>query len=219
MRKRGLRSFILTHEEAATQNLFEIVQRYHNNCPAHLAPHTGASNANELNFDEIGTAGTKAVGRSSTIQLFHGSEVAFWPFADTHADGVLQAVPNEDNTEIILESTANGIGNFFHQTWRDAEAGKNDYIAIFVPWYWSEEYRRAGLIPRIKSGEPPLPRCHGPTRSANMRRSMGSTMSSSRGGGRRSPSSKMRRCSSRNIQETPPKPSSFPAMTASSRRS
>src|SRR5262249_24475016 len=44
MRTPGLRTFILTHEEAATQNLFEIVQRYHDNCPAHLAPHTGASN-------------------------------------------------------------------------------------------------------------------------------------------------------------------------------
>src|SRR5262249_59037905 len=94
---------------------------------------------------KVGTAGTKAVGRSSTIQLFHGSEVAFWPFADTHAAGILQAVPNEDNTEIILESTANGIGNFFHQAWRDAEAGKNDYIAIFVPWFWQEEYRRSDV--------------------------------------------------------------------------
>src|SRR5215468_2662533 len=37
----GMGTFILTHEEAATQNLFEIVQRYHNNCPAHLQPHTG----------------------------------------------------------------------------------------------------------------------------------------------------------------------------------
>ena len=89
----GLRTFILTQEEAATQNLFEIVQRYHNNCPAHLQPHTGASNSKELYFDEIdsgykvGTAGTKAVGRSSTIQLFHGSEVAFWPFADTSRPG------------------------------------------------------------------------------------------------------------------------------------
>jgi hypothetical protein len=146
--KAGVRTFILTHEEAATQNLFEIVERFHNKCPDRLKPKTGAFNAKELCFDaidsgyKIGTAGTKAVGRSSTIQLFHGSEVAFWPFADTHASGVLQAVPNADHTEIILESTANGIGNFFHQTWRDAEAGKNDYIAIFVPWYWQEEYRR-----------------------------------------------------------------------------
>src|SRR5438105_2663902 len=152
----GLRTFILTHEDAATQNLFEIVERYHDNCPDHLRPSTGAANAKELFFDKldsgykVGTAGTKGVGRSSTIQLFHGSEVAFWPFADTHAAGILQAVPDAPGTEVILESTANGMGNFFHQTWRDAEAGKNDYIAIFVTWYWQEEYRGpvgAGLKP------------------------------------------------------------------------
>jgi hypothetical protein len=89
--------FILTHEDAATQNLFEIVDRYHQHCPVALRPSTGAANAKELNFNEldsgykVGTAGTKGVGRSSTIQLFHGSEVAFWPNADSHAAGVLQA--------------------------------------------------------------------------------------------------------------------------------
>jgi hypothetical protein len=146
-RERGKRVFILTHEDAATQNLFEIVDRYHQHCPIALRPSTGAANAKELNFNEldsgykVGTAGTKGVGRSSTIQLFHGSEVAFWPNAESHAAGVLQAVPDIDGTEVILESTANGLGNFFHQKWRDAETGKSDYIAIFVPWYWQEEYR------------------------------------------------------------------------------
>lgn len=145
----GIRTFILTHEDAATQNLFEMVNRYHEHCPAHMRPTTGAANAKELFFDtidsgyKVGTAGTKGVGRSSTIQLFHGSEVAFWPHADTHAAGVLQAVPDEDGTEVILESTANGIGNLFHQKWRDAERGIGDFIAIFVPWYWQEEYRKA----------------------------------------------------------------------------
>lgn len=144
----GIRTFILTHEDAATQNLFEMVNRFHEHCPAHVRPATGAANAKELFFShldsgyKVGTAGTKGVGRSSTIQLFHGSEVAFWPHADTHAAGVLQAVPDEDGTEVILESTANGIGNLFHQKWRDAERGVGDYIAIFVPWYWQDEYRR-----------------------------------------------------------------------------
>ena len=26
--------------------------------------------------------------------------------------------------------------------WRDAETGASDYIAIFVPWFWQEEYRK-----------------------------------------------------------------------------
>lgn len=144
----GIRTFILTHEDQATQNLFEMVNRYHEHVPAFFRPSTKAANAKELLFDKldsgykVGTAGTKGVGRSSTIQLFHGSEVAFWPNADTHAAGVLQAVPDEPGTEVILESTANGIGNLFQRMWQDAERGVGEFVAIFVPWFWQEEYRK-----------------------------------------------------------------------------
>lgn len=146
--RKGVRSFILTHEDAATQNLFEMVNRYHEHTNPLVKPSTGASNAKELIFDrldsgyKVGTAGTKGAGRSSTIQLFHGSEVAFWPNAESHAAGVLQAVPDAPGTEVILESTANGVGNFFYDKWKDAEAGKGDFIAVFVPWFWQDEYRK-----------------------------------------------------------------------------
>ena len=113
-----------------------------------MRPATGAANARELVFDglesgyEVGTAGTKDVGRSKTLQLFHGSEVAFWPNASTHFAGVVQAVPDLPDTEIILESTANGVGGEFHARWQQAEAGIGDYAAIFLPWFWHAEYRR-----------------------------------------------------------------------------
>jgi hypothetical protein len=55
---------------------------------------------------------------------------------------VLQAVPDAPGSEIILESTANGVGGTFHSMWRDAETPGNEFIAIFVPWYWQEEYAR-----------------------------------------------------------------------------
>jgi hypothetical protein len=76
------------------------------------------------------------------VQLFHGSEVGFWPNAQQHAAGILQAIPDEPGTEVFKESTANGVGNYFHKEWQDAEAGLSEYIAIFVPWFWSEEYRK-----------------------------------------------------------------------------
>lgn len=145
---KGVRAFILTHEDDATSNLFELAERYHENCPALVKPSTGASNAKELYFDKldsgykVGTAGNKAVGRSSTVQLFHGSEVGFWPNAQQHAAGIIQAIPDEPETEAFLESTANGIGNYFHQQWQAAESGASEYIAIFVPWYWQPEYRK-----------------------------------------------------------------------------
>ena len=145
---RGVRVFILTHEQDATDNLFGMVERYHSRCPEIVRPSTGKSNAKELSFDAlesgyaVGTAGTKAVGRSQTVQLFHGSEVAFWPNAAAHFAGVVQAIPDLAGTEVVLESTANGLGGEFHERWQKAEAGEGDYQAIFIPWYWDEEYRR-----------------------------------------------------------------------------
>lgn len=68
------------------------------------------------------------------------SEVAFWPHADTHATGVLQGVPLSDGTEIFMESTANGIGNYFHTQWQLAEKGESEYIAVFLVWFWQDEY-------------------------------------------------------------------------------
>lgn len=146
--RRGCQVFILTHEQDATDNLFGMVDRYHEHNHPLLKPSTGASNAKELRFDQldsgysVGTAGSKAVGRSKTVQLFHGSEVAFWPNAATHFAGVVQAIPDLPETEIVLESTANGVGGEFHERWQQAEAGIGDYQAIFVPWYWSDEYQR-----------------------------------------------------------------------------
>jgi hypothetical protein len=147
--QRGCQVFILTHEQDATNNLFGMVDRFHKHNKVGIGPRTGAANAKELFFPgldsgySVGTAGSKAVGRSKTVQLFHGSEVAFWPNAAEHFAGVLQTVPDLDGTEIVLESTANGIGGEFHERWQQAEAGDGEYLPLFVPWFWSADYQRA----------------------------------------------------------------------------
>lgn len=143
----GYRAFILTHEDEATTNLFEIAERFQEHAPKDFSPSVGASNAKELHFPgldsgyRVGTAGNKATGRSNTIQFFHGSEVAYWPNPDAHKAGVMQALPLLPDTEAILESTANGVGGMFHEMWKDAKKGASEYIAIFIPWFWQEEYR------------------------------------------------------------------------------
>jgi hypothetical protein len=143
---RGVKAFILTHDKDATKNLFGMAQRFYENLPQGFIQKPDTSNAKELYFREfdsgyaVGTAGNKSVGRSQTIQLMHSSEVGFWSYAEDHSKGILQAISNEPGTEIILESTANGIGNYFHQRWLSGMAGDNEYQAIFLPWYWQEEY-------------------------------------------------------------------------------
>ena len=141
----GQEAFIVAHEQRATDNLYKMVRRYHDHNP--MPPSTGATNAKELIFDKLGggyklaTAGTKDVGRSATAQLLHGSEYGFWANAQSHMAGIGNTIGDIPGTEVVLESTGNGLGNAFHLMWQDAEAGKTDFIAIFVPWYWQDEYR------------------------------------------------------------------------------
>ena len=141
----GKSAFIVAHEQKATDNLYTMVRRYHDHNP--LPVSTGATNAKELIFDrldggyKLATAGTKDVGRSNTAQLLHGSEFGFWANAQSHLAGIGNTIGDIPGTEIILESTANGVGNAFHLMWQDAEAGLGDYIPIFVPWFWQAEYR------------------------------------------------------------------------------
>ncbi len=152
--QRGKKAFILTHEAEATKNLFDMTKRYYDSMPVGILPKPDTSSAKELLFRSlnsgysVGTAGNKAVGRSQTIQLMHASEAAYYPHAEDHAKGILQAVSNEDGTEIIMESTANGIGNYFYNMWMSAIGGQSDFQAIFVPWYWQPEY-----ISQPKEGE------------------------------------------------------------------
>ncbi len=144
----GLHAFILTHRNQATDNLFAIAKRFQEHCPAPVRPTLGSSNAKELRFSDldsgyrVGTASAAGVGRSETIQCFHGSEVAFWPRAEEHAAGILQAVPDADGTEVILESTANGLGGVFYDLCRAAERGEGDFELVFIPWFWHADYRR-----------------------------------------------------------------------------
>ena len=141
----GRSAFIVAHEDKATSNLFEMVKRYQQHNP--LQPKIKNSNAKELIFADLdagyklATAGSDDVGRSNTAQMLHGSEFAYWQNAAMHLAGIGNTIALTEGTEVIFESTANGIGNQFHQMWQTAEAGDGDYIAIFVPWFWQDEYQ------------------------------------------------------------------------------
>lgn len=145
---RGCRTFILAHLDDASANLFGMAKRFHEHVPELFRPETGAANAKELAFSKldsgykVSTAGSQAVGRSDTIQYFHGSEMAFWPNAEEHSAGLVQAIADAAGTEDIRESTANGIGNAFHNMWVAAERGDSEFEPIFIPWFWHEEYQR-----------------------------------------------------------------------------
>jgi hypothetical protein len=56
----------------------------------------------------------------------------------------MKAVPGgtkSAGTEVYVESTANGMTGIFADMWRGAVSGVNGFIAVFVPWFWQDEYR------------------------------------------------------------------------------
>lgn len=146
---KGVKSLVLTHLDSATKELFEITRRYHTSIPNEMKPKASSDSANELSFKGLdsaiktATAGNKNVGHGSTFQILHWSEVSRSRNQSDIVAGVLQAVPDGDGSIVFLESTANGTGDFFHQTWQSAIHGENEYEPIFYAWFQLEDYKRS----------------------------------------------------------------------------
>lgn len=97
----------------------------------------------EAGKDE-GTAAAR--GRSGTIHRLHATEVAFYAQPEETMTALLAA---SEHAEVVIESTANGTGNWFHEHVMLAREGRfEDFTFHFFPWWEHEAYRaRAGSYP------------------------------------------------------------------------
>lgn len=146
---KATKGIVVTHKADSTAALFDMTKRYHAEMPEFLRPSTERSNSKELKFDKldsgymIATAGADTVGRGETLQLAHLSEVGLWPKgkAKEIMNGLLQAVPNEPDTFVAIESTARGMSGPFYEAWQAAVAGSSGYVGVFLPWFVDERYR------------------------------------------------------------------------------
>ena len=100
------RVYILSHEQASSNVLFDMVAMMQENHP--FPPQVGTDNAKELHFDRQGsnytvaTAGQKAGGRGAAVTYFHGSEVSRWANAADHFSSAVQAVDEVKGVKGIL---------------------------------------------------------------------------------------------------------------------
>ena len=144
----GLSTFILSHEGKTTDKLFDMVRRFQDNINPAMRPAEGKSNTRQMTFPGLGsdyaagTAGNEQVGRGGTSQLFHGSEAAYWEHAYAIQDGALKSIRLIAGTEVILESTANGPTGLFYEMCDMALHGIGDFILVFIPWFWEDDYER-----------------------------------------------------------------------------
>lgn len=142
----NLKCMIIAHELDASEHLLSMTTNYWNSFKFRDLYTPRNESQKRLGWKEtnsgirITTAKNVSTGRSQTIHVLHASEVAFWPEPDTLMTGLRQAIPNTGTSIIFLESTANGLGDYFAETWDEAVAGENEYTALFFPWYKHPEY-------------------------------------------------------------------------------
>lgn len=122
--------------DSATQ-IFDKLKELYYNLPECIRIPLIANNKKELAFTnhskiDVMTCGNKDVGRGSTYQYVHLSEVAF--MKDTINKQLLAIEQTlTPNAQIILESTANGM-NYFYELWNKAEHKESMYKPFFFSW-------------------------------------------------------------------------------------
>lgn len=133
----------LAHDDDGRSKLRRIADRFHKHDPH--APKRGAANARLTTYPDtdsevlIATAGNRTSGRGSTLTHLHGSEVAYWPDAESIVAGAIQA----GEPKVVLESTGNGAQGYFYGLCMEALDESSDWRLHFYPWWVESGYALA----------------------------------------------------------------------------
>lgn len=147
----NLRSMVIADEDDNARHLLSMQHLFWATDPFAPFYKTKYQAKNTLHWVETAsqvetqTAGNKHAGRSRTVDMLHASEVAFWRDPKKVMSGLLQAIPYQPRTLIVLESTANGVGNYFNGEWVSAVAGETNFTPLFFPWWMHPEYRASHI--------------------------------------------------------------------------
>jgi hypothetical protein len=128
------RCVIVSHESDATSRLLARARFILNHLKGDLKPVLGTDNMKAITFPKtnsslwIGTAGSRAFGRGDNISDLHLSEAAFYDNAEEFTKGIF---PAAEHGEITIESTGNGVGNWYHRQCVRAREGRGFKLFFF----------------------------------------------------------------------------------------
>lgn len=138
--RRNFQGFTLADRSDNVEAIFQNKAKYpYSQLPEALKPTEKFNNRRQLLFEKINSSwavdtATKDVGRSRTVNFFHGSECAFWKDGISPVQGALGEAFTK-NCIKIYESTANGY-NDYKKMW---DSGV--HINCFYEWWKTKEYR------------------------------------------------------------------------------
>ena len=153
--ERSKNAFILGDKHDTAGSIFDMAKRYYDELPSCFQIPLEANSSKMLKFQtdslfRVGTAGADVIGRGTTNNFFHGSEVGFWKNASEIVSGILQTIPEDVDSEIYLESTTNGTtgdGLYFYEMANVGINEKSEFQTVFYPWFMNKEYRKEIIEP------------------------------------------------------------------------
>jgi hypothetical protein len=134
-------ALVVAHSIESAHGIFGMTRRFLRFVPPAMAVPTARNTLRCIEFTaphhsrmQIDSAANRSLGRGGTVHYVHASEVAFWERPEEPILAMNQAVPQEWDTLVFWESTANGVQNLFHRAWVAAERGESDMEPIFLSW-------------------------------------------------------------------------------------
>ena len=137
---RNFEGYTLADTSSNAEAIFQAKAKFpYGQLPDRLKPTEKLNNRKQLLFSKINSSwsvdtASKDVGRSRTVNFFHGSECAFWQYGIALVQAALGEALTA-NCIKIYESTANGYNDY--QTMWDSGA----HINCFFAWWRTPEYR------------------------------------------------------------------------------
>ena len=154
--KTAWHSAIVADVDDQARNIRNMYERLSKTYPEEVGkitwrPYAGGQKARIIHQRDcivgIGSAQNPEALRSYDFAMLHLSEVGLWKDTEKRtaadlAQSLQATVPDIAGTLVVLESTAKGIGNFFHKQWLNALRGTSIYSEFFVPWFEIEMYQK-----------------------------------------------------------------------------
>lgn len=147
----NVNALIMADEKDKSTHLFEMSKLFQEelekNSP-HLVEPLKKSNEKKLEWERsrsqilITSSENPDAARAFTFQIATLSECSRFRDLKQVLGALLQSVPDHERTMIIGETTANGLGGAFYDEWIKAEQGRSDWVALFIPWFTDEDYKR-----------------------------------------------------------------------------
>lgn len=143
---RNVNAIVASADEKRSGKMAEMIWLTFDHLPWWMKPAISPDNAGEKAFPGHNSGVTlqhgkqvTGVARGTTVSVAHLSEIPFWDDPRKSIDAsLMKAIHDDPSKMVLLESTADGMGDWWHLTWEynvKHWGTKARFRPVFLPWF------------------------------------------------------------------------------------